>query len=108
MKKFIMGWLKFKPGKRDAFIAASREYVEVCRTEAGCEFFDFSVSLFDPDMAMAMECFSSREMHAAHLETERFKTFWKQLGEVCIEGRFENIFADHIEPDSARFGVPTN
>lgn len=107
MKKYIMGWLKFRPGKRDAFIAASRGYIEACRAEEGCEFFDFSLSPFDPDLAMVMECFASREVHElAHLKTGHFKTFWKQLGEVCVEGRFENIFADHVEPDSARFDMP--
>ena len=99
-KKFIMGWLHFKPGKRDAFIAASRTYIETCRAEPGCEFFEFSVSPFDPDLATVMECFSDRRTHEeVHLKTEHFRKFWKDLGEVCIEGRFQNILSDTVEPD---------
>ena len=104
MKKYVVGWLRFKPGKRDAFIAASREYIETCRAESGCEFFDFSLSPFDPDMAMVMEGFSSREIHEeAHLKTPHFKEFWRKLGEVCIDARFLNILSDTVIPDSAKF-----
>ena len=103
-KKYIMGWLRFKPGRRDAFIAAQRPYVEACRAEPGCEFFEFSVSPFDPDLATVMECFSSRAAHEqVHLNTEHFKAFWPALGEAAVEGSFLNILSDTVEPDSARF-----
>ena len=104
MKKFIMGWLRFKPGKRDAFIAASREYIETCRAERGCEFFEFTLSPFEPDVAMVMECFSSRETHEdVHLKTAHFEEFWKKLGGVCIDARFLNILSNTVTPDSAKF-----
>ena len=99
-KKFIMGWLHFKPGKRDDFIAKSRWYADACRAEAGCEFFDFSLCPFDPDLAMVMECFSDRRAHEEdHIASEHFKRFWKALGEVCVEGRFQNILSDTVKPE---------
>ena len=104
MKKFIMGWLKLRPGTRDAFIQRSASYIDVCRKEPGCVFFDFSLSPFDPDVAMVMECFASGEAHDLHLTQPHFKKFWQELSEVCVEGTFENIFADHVVPDTARFG----
>ena len=105
MKKFIMGWLKFKPGMRDAFVASSAWYVDVCREEPGCVFFDMCLSPRDPDVAMVMECFASGEAHDQHLTTPHFHRFWKQLDDVCIEGTFQNIFSDTVVPDSAKFGT---
>ncbi|MEJ0013401.1 MAG: antibiotic biosynthesis monooxygenase [Bauldia sp.] len=103
-KKYIMGWLHFKPGKRDAFIAGSRDYVGKCRAESGCEFFDVSVSPFDSDLAMVMECFTSPEVHEAeHLNSRHFKQFWAALGEVCVEAHFENILSDTVIPDTTKF-----
>jgi quinol monooxygenase YgiN len=103
-KKYVVGWLRFKPGRRDAFIQASREYVETCRKERGCEFFEFSLSPFEPDIAMVMECFSSREIHEGeHLKTVHFEAFWKRLSDACIDARFLNILSDTVIPDSAKF-----
>jgi quinol monooxygenase YgiN len=104
-KKYVIGWLRFRPGKRDAFVHASREYVDKCRKERGCEFFEFALSPYDADMAMVMECFSSAAIHEQeHLKTAHFETFWKSLGDACLDARFLNILSDTVQPDSAKFG----
>lgn len=100
-----MGWLRFKPGKRDAFFAVARPFIEGARSEEGCEFFEMIASQYDPDLVVVMECFKSREAHEAHLKTPHFLESWKVLNEFCDEGTFKNIFSDHVEPDSHKFGT---
>lgn len=98
-----MGWLKFRPGERDSFLRAQRSYVDACRAEPGCLFFDMPVDPFDSDTAMVMECFASEEAHAEHLTRSHFHEFWAALGKVCLEGTFQNILSDEVTPDTAKF-----
>lgn len=104
-RKFIIGWLKCRPGKRDELVALLGPYVAACRAEEGCLFFDMNPSVTEPDVVVVSECFASRAAHQAHVEQETFRRFWNQLYELCLEGRFENIFPGHVEPDRADFTV---
>ena len=45
MKKFIIGWMTYKPGLREEFLAVARKHQENTRAEPGCEFFDITLSL---------------------------------------------------------------
>ncbi len=104
-RKFIIGWLTCRPGKRDELVALLGPYVAACRAEEGCLFFEMNPSIDAPDSVTLAECFASREVHEAHLGTETFKAFWDRLHDLCIEGRFENIFPHHVETDTADFTV---
>ena len=103
-RKYIIGWLTFGPGKRDDFMKLAVPYVATCREEKGCLFFEMNPSVTDPDVVTIAECFESAEAHSAHLRTPWFEAFWAELNHLGLHGRFENIFAGRVEPDSAEFG----
>ena len=102
-RKYIIGWLTCRPGRRDELAALIGPYVAACRAEEGCLFFDMNPSVTDPDVVTVAECFASREAHAAHLERETFRLLWDRLYDLCLEGRFLSIFPDHVDPDTADF-----
>jgi quinol monooxygenase YgiN len=103
-RKYIVGWLTMKPGKRDEFLGFARPYVLECRKEEGCLFFEMTPSLDNPDVVVIAECFKDSAAHTLHLESGLFQEFWQRLDTVCLNGRFENVFADRVFPDSADFG----
>ena len=106
-RKYIVGWLKLKPGRREAVLAIARAYVEACRREPGCLFFEMVPSLDDPDGLVIAECFADAAAHATHLETLGFASFWNVLNREGVSGRFENIIAGQVTPDGARFDGDT-
>ena len=102
-RKYIIGWLVCRPGKRDALMELVVPYVAACRREEGCVFFEMNPSVHEPDLVTLAECFASPEAHDTHCRTGRFREFWNRLPEFCTEGRFENVFPDHVSPDRADF-----
>lgn len=104
-RKYIVGWLTFPPGARAGFLDMARAYVAHCRTEPGCLFFEMTPSETDPEVVVIAECFIDAEAHRTHLSTPEFAAFWSELGRIGMEGRFENVFAGRVEPDSARFAM---
>jgi len=66
-RKFIIGWLTCRPGKRDELVPLIGPYVAACLAEEG------------------------------------FLRLWERLHDLCLEGRFLNIFPHHVEPDTADF-----
>jgi quinol monooxygenase YgiN len=102
-RKYIVGWLTCRPGKRDALLTIFAPYARACLAEAGCRFFEVGPSVHDEDVVVVSECFSSREAHDVHLRSERFRAFQKLLPDYCLRGRFENVFSGDVEPDTANF-----
>ena len=105
-RKFIIGWLRCRPGKRDELVGLLGPYVAACRAEDGCLFFEMNPSIHDPDVVTLAECFATAEAHDVHCQQQTFRRFWDRLHDLCLDGRFENIFADRVEPDSADFTAP--
>jgi quinol monooxygenase YgiN len=105
-RKFIIGWLTCRPGKRDELVALAGPYVAACRAEDGCLFFEMNPSIHEPDVVTVAECFSSAGAHEVHLRQETFQTLWRRLPDLCLSGRFENIFADQVKSDSVDFTAP--
>ena len=103
-RKYIIGWLTFPPGVREDFMKIGLPYAAACREEEGCVFFEMNPSATDPDVVTVAECYESAEAHAAHLKRPLFEAMWGELNRRCRRGRFENIFAGRVEPDSAEFG----
>ena len=101
--KFVIGWLKVKPGKRDEFMALALPFAATALKQDGVEFFEFHPSSTDPDSVIAIERYRTAEVHDLHHQTAHFAEMWRNVQRLCIEGRFENIFADHVDPDFVRF-----
>jgi len=102
-KKYVMGWVRLKPGMRDAFLKEYQIGAEATRREAGCVFYDYGISSTDPDLAIIMECFASEEAHAAHLQTPHFKAVWAAFERLGARGDFEDVWSDNTKQSSVRF-----
>jgi quinol monooxygenase YgiN len=105
MKKYIVGRLTFKPGKRDEYFALVRPLIEASQAEAGCLFYEHSPHPYKPDLVLIMECFKDEEAHAAHLKTPHFEATWKELNRLGVQATVEDIFSDQIKPSSHKFGT---
>ncbi len=99
MQKFIIGWVKFKPGHSANFLDAMKEHATATRQEDGCVFFDVGVSLEAPDTAIFVECFETAEAHQRHLETPRMKAVMAHVSDMVVSGRFENVLSDDVVSD---------
>ena len=102
-RKYIVGWLTCRPGKREALLAIFAPYARACLAEEGCRFFEVGPSVHDEDVVVVCECFASREAHDLHLRSEAFLAFRKKLPDYCVNGRFENVFSGQVERDTATF-----
>ena len=103
-RKYIIGWLKLKPGKRGELMALAPAYAKMCREEVGCLFFEMNPSVDDADVVVVAECFKSVVAHEAHLETPWFQKLWAELDRIGVTGRFENIVGGRVDVDTADFG----
>ena len=103
MKKFVIGWMTYRPGMRDRFVAVAREHVANMRSEEGCIFAEINLSLDTPNGAVVAECFKSQEAHDIHNATPQMKWFVQEMSEILTEGRFENIFSDDVTVDEVSF-----
>ena len=101
--KFVIGWLKVRPGKRDELVALARPFIATTLKEEGVEFFEFHLSSTDCDTVIVVERYRTPEVHDLHHKTAHFAEMWGHVQRLCIEGRFENIFADRVDTDIARF-----
>ena len=106
-RKYIVGWIRLRPGRREEFMEIARPYVAHCREEDGCVFFDMNPSSDGPDEIVIMECFRDASAHQKHLKTQEFTDFWLQLNDLGANARFENIMARDVVPDVAEFGTGT-
>lgn len=102
-RKFIIGWLTCRPDRRDEVAALIGPCSAAARAEPGCLFYEMNPCLMEPDVVTLAEGWASREAHEAHLATEAFRQFWDRLHDLCIEGRFENVYLGRVEPQAVDF-----
>ncbi len=103
MKKFIIGWMTWKPGMQDEFLALARSHQERTRAEPGCEFFDITLSLDQPNVAIVAECFSDEAAHETHNAAPHMVRFRETMARILSDGRFHNIYSDNIRVDEVHF-----
>jgi quinol monooxygenase YgiN len=104
-RKYIVGWLTCRPGRRDALLSAFGSYARACLAEEGCLFFEVGPSIHDENVVVVTECFASPEAHDRHLEGASFLAFRDGLADFCLRGNFENVFPRHVVPDTATFAT---
>ena len=105
-KKFIMGWLTARPGKRDEFMAISKPYIATTLQEQGVVFFEFHPSSTDPNLVIVVECYETPEAQDVHHGTPHFAAMWKEVQRLIAEARFENIFAARVITETVTFEAP--
>ena len=97
--KFVIGWLTFKPGIRDAFLSEIQPLVQQIRAEEGCVFFELNPKNDAPDTAMLCECFTDDAAHRAHKTLPHMVDLFARFGPVLASGDVKVHFADELFPD---------
>lgn len=103
--KYIVGWLTLREGSEEAIDKILGPYVETCRNEPECRFFEMIRTRQNPLVILISECFESEQAHALHLEKSHFLEFWEELHKFALIGRFENVIAGSINPDAYDFST---
>ena len=103
MKRFVIGWARFKPGKQDEFLAVAKAHIAATREEEGCLFLEINLSMDKPDTAVFAECFRDARATEIHESLPHVAVWKKRMSEILIEGRFENIFSDEVVVDVVKF-----
>ncbi|MEP7089157.1 MAG: putative quinol monooxygenase [Nocardioidaceae bacterium] len=65
---------KLKPGTADAYLAASRPFLEATRQEPGNKWFEHFRSVDDPDTILTLEAFDDAAAGEAHVSSDHFQT----------------------------------
>lgn len=92
--KYVIGWLRTKPGKREDLLVRIRPFVAQSQAEEGVNFFEVNPSDSDPDVVVFSECYDSEEVHQRHLGTAEHDALLADIARIGIGGRFEHIYAD--------------
>ena len=98
--KYVIGWIRIKPGQREDFLVKCRSFFEVTRAEPGVVSFEFLPSLDDPDVVVAIESYISPEAHDTHRATPHFETFRALIKSHVMGGRFEAIVTDAVAKET--------
>jgi quinol monooxygenase YgiN len=102
--KYVAGWLTLRDGVAEDFDRILADYVATCRAEPECRFFEMMRTREDPGTVFLCESFESEEAHAIHLARPHVRAFFEIIPNYVISGRFENVIAAKVSPDSATFG----
>jgi quinol monooxygenase YgiN len=103
--KFIVGWIKLRKGTEDEFDRLVTPYLEACRAEPECRFFEMTRKREDSNVVLVCECFISEAAHDVHLRRQHVVDFFKVLNRIALVGDFENIVAEFVEPDTLDFSL---
>ncbi len=57
----VSGWLRLKPGARDAFIQSSMEAMALARQRPGCRGFVVAADPLEADLVNVYECWDSED-----------------------------------------------
>lgn len=66
---------KLQPGTADAYLEASRPFLEATRQEPGNKWFEHFRSIDDPDTILTIEAFDDASAGEAHVDSEHFRDF---------------------------------
>jgi quinol monooxygenase YgiN len=98
--KYVIGWIRIRPGQRGDFLTECRGFFEATWDEPDVIAFEFLPSLDDPDIVVAIETYTSPEAHDIHRATPHFETFRALIKSHVMGGRFEAIVTDAVTKDA--------
>jgi quinol monooxygenase YgiN len=101
----VVGWIRLKPGRADAFWAFVPEYAAATRAMPGCAICELNRSRDDPDVAVVTFGYETAEAHAALVNSPQEAKMLALLDEVAIEGRFDNFASTALRTDVLTFPV---
>lgn len=97
---YVVGRLRMKPGRRDAFLVALQPMLEATRKEPGCLFFFAAAVADDPDGILIVEHFVDRAAHLAHQQTPHYLSMLPRFQADLASAEFEDIAASAVERSS--------
>ncbi len=97
--KYIVGWIKLRGGTEEEFDNLVKPYIETCRAEPECRFFEMMRTREDPGTVFLSECFLSEAAHEVHLGKSHVHEFFNALTRIALVGDFENVIAGSVNPD---------
>ncbi|WP_405054086.1 putative quinol monooxygenase [Tabrizicola sp.] len=80
-------------------------YLEECRAEPECRFFEMMRTREDPLTVLVCECFDSEAAHEAHLQRPHVQAFFGALSKIAGVGRFQNMVTAKVTPDAVDFST---
>ena len=101
--KYVIGWLRLQPGRRDELLARIRPFAVQSRQEPGVDFFVVNPSDTEPDTVVFSECYDSEEVHQAHLSTRDHDALLADIARIGVGGRFIHIYSDRTATHDLSF-----
>ena len=98
--KYVIGWLKLRPGMRDQLMNRIKPFVALSLTEQGVRHFEVNTSASDPDTVVFIESYDSDELHQAHQDTPEHQALLADIFKVAVSGKFEHIYPVSTRTDS--------
>ena len=87
-----------RPEKVDEWLSLATAYAEAVESEDGCLFFEWSRSLLDPTVFVAVEGFRDAAAGAAHVTTAHFAELIEK-GPDLVAGQPDIIYVDAPQVD---------
>jgi quinol monooxygenase YgiN len=107
MAIIIAGSIKVPPDKREFLLAASREYVLDSRAEPGCEYYDWTADLSEPEVIQVFELWTDEASLAEHFAGDAYISTVQLIAETCeIEADISKYRVDLREPVYDEKGKP--
>ena len=101
--KYVIGWLRVKPGKRDQLLVRIRPFVAQSQAKSGIKIFEVNPSDSDPDVVVFSEGYDSDEVHQRHLATPEHVALLADIALIGIGGRFEHIYSERSSVHEVAF-----
>jgi quinol monooxygenase YgiN len=105
--KYVIARARFRPGKREEFMAQAGGFLAASRAEEGCLYFEMCIDPFDCDAGLTVECFVSSEAHEVHKASAHYSAFKPVIEECLLEGWFEDVVADQSDLQFVEFEGPS-
>lgn len=101
--KYVIGWLRMKPGRRDDLLARIRPFAAASREEEGVIFFEVNPSDAEADVVTFVECYESEAVHQRHLATPEHDALLADIALMGIGGRFHHIYPERTDTHDLAF-----
>jgi quinol monooxygenase YgiN len=101
--RYIIGWLRAKPGKREEFLRRTKPAFAITKKEDGCLFYEAHPAADDPDLIVFIEGWQTAEQHRAHEKAAHHVALGPTVVELCTGGTFHEIDAAKVATATPTF-----
>ena len=94
---FVVATIHIRPEKRADFLEDARTVISATHKEQGCESYDLTSSITEPNEFVFVERWSSREALSAHFDTPHLAEWRRVCEEYVVDRKVEVIHPDKVE-----------